>query len=111
MKNYDPENKNVKHAVKIFLQSESYRGSFVVVTGGNSSGFNVIEWCIEGISDGEENFLDNEIGFKVSEDFDDELWFSCRLKDESGDTLILEEPIDGFKKYVVGVVIIGQIRG
>ncbi len=99
MKSYDPNIDRGIHTVKITLQIREYKGHIVQKISGNCKGGNILYFNFE---DGDD-FPDNDCQMKYNEDYD---YFTCVLKNESGDTLRCDGDAEEMNNMIVGVEII-----
>ena len=108
MENYPANIRNGIHTVSIILQSENYKGEVQIEIGGNTRGVSTLnyidedgDWLEEGME-----FMKNDCDLRTLEDDYGDYWFNCKLKDEDGNTLEIEDEIEFLKDYIVGVNII-----
>lgn len=99
MKNYNPNIENGVHTIRITLQQWDYVGHIIQKMYGDCKGRYVLSFEFDDIDD---NF-DSDCEFKYHEDYD---YFTCVLKNESGDTLECEGDVDEMNDMIVGIEII-----
>ncbi len=105
--NYNPNTRDGLHSVEVALQSWEYRGSFVIEIGGNCKGAKILE---EALNPDYYNYniTKNNCSFVMIDQPDDDnnYWFKCELKAESGNVLLVEDKCDSLSDYIVAVTII-----
>ena len=94
--------------VKVKLQSEKYKGEFSTIVNGNVKGANAIETVLDFIQDGDITINKNNCNLEIclAEEYEDEDFFTCDLKDDEGNELNIEMPLDYLTNYIVGIEII-----
>ena len=108
MKNYPMNIRNGVHTVAIKLQSQQYKGELQLKITGNTQGLTVLNYFDEDGDWLDENttFLKNDCGLNLTQNYDNEYWFSCKLRDKEGNTIEIEMEIEYLKDYIVGIEII-----
>ena len=99
MRKYNPNIYKGIHTVKITLQQWEYKGHIVIKIRGNCKGRSVLDFdfgC-------EENFQNNNCQMKYHKKED---YFTCVLKNGSGNTLRCEGDAEEMNDMIVGVEII-----
>lgn len=101
MKNYDPNIYIGIHTVKITLQQWGYVGHIIQKIRGNCKGRDVLDFDF--VCEDSEN--ENDCNLQFDEDLPYDC-FSAVLKNESGDTLVVQGDAEEFNKMIVAVEII-----
>lgn len=103
MKFYDDNIDWATAEVEITLQSEEYKGRFSTIVSGNVRGEMAIETVLDCIQDGDITINKNNCNFEIDLDED---FFTCDLKDDKGNELNIEMPLEYLNNYIVGIKII-----
>ena len=108
MKFYDVNINWGKAEVEVELQSEEYKGKFSTIVCGNVLGERAIDTVLDCIQDGDIEILKSNCNLEIilAEEYDDEDFFTCDLKDDKGNELNIEMPLDYLNNYIVGIKII-----
>lgn len=101
MKNYDLNQKNGKHIIKITLQCDDYKGHIEKEIYGNCKGLSILSDLSFECDDFEE--CRNDCNLTYDEDYD---VYSCILKNEQGDCLEIEGEYQDMDDMVVCIEIV-----
>ena len=96
VKNYDPNICNGVHTVRITVQQWGYTGHFLQKIHGNCRGRDVLGFDFEC----DDAALENDCEFRFDEAAD---YFTATLRDEGGNTLLVDGCADDFNKMIVAV--------
>jgi len=99
MRNYDPNIHSGIHTVKVTIQQWEYVGHIIQKISGNCRGRSMLDFDFETFGTCDKNDCDLR--------FDEEYsCFSAALKNENGDTLLVEGDPSEFNQMIVAVEII-----
>lgn len=99
MEKYDLNIISGIHEIMVTLQCSEYVGHIIKKVGGNCHGIDILNFDFEN----EDDFSDNDCNLKYHEDCD---YFTAELKDENGNTLLIDGDAKDMNDMVVAVEIL-----
>lgn len=110
MDNYDPNIFEGTHNVRVTLQEWGYKGHIAFQVGGNCKGTDVLQNGFDfpeyDVQDDIDHYTENDCRFAYHNS-DDDGWYSCRLKDNTGDEMDCDDLDENdVKRMIVAVEIV-----
>lgn len=103
IRNYDPNIRYGIHTVRITIQQWGYVGHITKKVGGNCKGIDVMDFDFEY----DDLDLENDCSLQFDEGAD---YLTATLRDEAGNTLLVDGSARDFNRMIVAVEIIDLVK-